>query len=247
MLSLLRALQQADTAFPSGSFAFSHGVEGLADLGVRFDLQSMAGVFEAVLRHRWAGCDRVALVQGWRCGADPAGLMQADTAGPMEIDTARFTQVDTARLMQIDQAVEAATLPATLRRGSRSNGAALLSAHVRIGTPSAAALHTALASGALLGHLAPLQGALWRALGIGERQAVLVSGYTTVTALASAAVRLGCFGALAAQEAIGRVLSLIEALASDPVAMDAPLSGTLPWLDVACAQHGSSSVRLFSS
>lgn len=231
MLSLLRTMQQADSAFPSGSFAFSHGVEGLVGLGMRFDVQSMAGVFEAVLRHRWSGCDRVALVRGWRCGSDAADLADLDAAG----------------LLRIDQAVEAATLPATLRQGSRSNGAALLSAHARIGTPSAAALCAALSRGDILGHLAPLQGALWRAMGLGLEQAVLASGYTTVTALASAAVRLGSLGALVAQEAIGRVLPLIEALASDPVSADAPLCGTLPWLDVACAQHGASSLRLFSS
>lgn len=231
MLSLLRALQQADAAFPSGSFAFSHGVEGLAGLGMRFDVQAMAGVFEAVLRHRWAGCDRVALVRGWHCGADPA----------------EPGAVDTLKLLRVDQAVEAATLPETLRLGSRSNGAALLSAHARIGTPSAAGLRASLSCGDILGHLAPLQGALWRALGLGMEQAVMVSGYTTVTALASAAVRLGSLGALAAQDAIGRVLSLIEALASEPVAEGAPLSGTLPWLDVACAQQGAASLRLFSS
>ena len=223
MLSLLRAMQQADSAFPSGSFAFSHGIEGLAGLGTRFDVRSLAGVFEAVLRHRWAGCDRVALFRGWHCAADSVGLLR------------------------IDQAVEAATLPETLRQCSRGNGAALLSAHARIGTPSATALRGALSRGDILGHLAPLQGVLWRALGLGAEEAILVSGYTTLTALASAAVRLGCIGALAAQEAIGRVLPLVETLASEPVAEDAPLCGTLPWLDVACARHGASPLRLFSS
>ncbi len=223
MLSLLPALQQADAAFPSGGFAFSNGIEGLDAMGVRLDGPALAGVMAAVLRHRWAPCDRIALVQAWRSGSDAA------------------------RLAEIDQALEAATLPESLRRGSRRNGAALLAAHVRLGTPGASAFQEALQADAILGHLPVLQGALWQAVGLDEDAATQVSGYTVASGLASAAVRLGCLGALAAQAALRDALPLIAKLARDPVPGIDRLGGVLPWLDIACARQQSASLRLFAS
>jgi urease accessory protein len=222
-VSLLAALQQADAGFPSGGFAFSNGIEGLAALGQRFDAAGLAGLLAGVLRHRWAGCDRVAVSRAWDCGADAAALLP------------------------IDAAIEAATLPRTLRAGSRANGAALLTAHARLGSPGAAALRAALAEGALLGHLPVLQGALWRGLGIARDAALLVSGYVTISTLATAAVRLGRVGALVAQGAVRDSLPLIEALAAVPVADDAPLIAALPWLDIACARQEFSELRLFAN
>ena len=223
MLSLLPALQQADAAFPSGGFAFSNGVEGLDAMGAPLDGPALAGVMEAVLRHRWAPSDRIALVQAWRAGSD------------------------LARLAEIGRALEAATLPESLRRGSRRNGAALLAAHVRLGTPGATALHAALQAETILGHLPVLQGALWRAAGLDEDAATQVSGYTVASGLASAAVRLGCLGALPAQAALRDALPLIAALSRGPVPGIDRLGGGLPWLDIACARQQGASLRLFAS
>ena len=223
MLSLLPALQQADAAFPSGGFAFSNGVEGLDALGMRLNGPALAGIIEAVLRHRWAPCDRAALVQAWRAGSD------------------------VARLAEIDRALEVATLPESLRRGSRRNGAALLAAHVRIDTPGASALQAALQAEIILGHLSVLQGALWRAAGLEEDAAIQVSGYTVASGLASAAVRLGCLGALPAQTALRDALPLIAALSRAQVPDIDQLGGSLPWLDIACARQQGASLRLFAS
>lgn len=223
MLSLLPALQQADAAFPSGGFAFSHGIEGLDAMGVRLDGPALAGVMEAVLRHRWAPCDRIALAQAWRAASD------------------------VARLAEIDRALEAATLPESLRRGSRRNGAALLASHVRLRTPGASALQEALGAEALFGHLPIVQGALWRASGLDEDAATQVSGYTVASGLASAAVRLGCLGALPAQAALRDVLPLIADLCRAPVPGIDRLGGLLPWLDIACARQQGASLRLFAS
>ena len=223
MLTLLSALQQADSAFPSGGFAFSNGIEGLAAMGAPLDGPALAGIFGTILRHRWASCDRIALVQAWRAGPEPE------------------------RLAAIDHAVEAATLPESLRRGSCRNGAALLAAHVRLATPGASRLRRALDAGTLLGHLAVLQGALWRSIGLDEAMATQVSGYTVLSGLASAAVRLGCLGALAAQAAVRDTLPLVAELSLGDVGDSATLGGSLPWLDIACARQQSAPLRLFAS
>lgn len=223
MLSLLPALQQADAAFPGGGFAFSNGIEGLNAMGARLDGPALAGVMEAVLRHRWAPCDRIVLVQAWRVGSD------------------------VTRLAEIGRALEAATLPESLRLGSCRNGAALLAAHVRLGTPGASTLKAALEADGILSHLPLLQGALWRAVGLDEATATQVSGYTVASGLASAAVRLGCLGALAAQAALRDVLPLIAKLSRSPVPDIGRLGGFLPWLDIACARQQGASLRLFAS
>lgn len=220
----LSILQHADSAFPSGSFAFSGGVEGLAAMVGRLDVAGLAGILELVLRHRWAGCERVTLVQAWRQGPEPD------------------------RLAAIDRALEAATLPATLRTGSRRNGSALLATHRRLETPGAAAMQTAIAEGRMLGHLAPIQGALWRSLGIAEADAVMMSAYTTLTALTSATVRLNALGALAVQAALSQVLPLIGAYAdTSDISGETALTGALPWLDLACARQEVAELRLFSN
>jgi len=94
-VSLLAALQQADAGFPSGGFAFSNGIEGLAALGQRFDAAGLAGLLAGVLRHRWAGCDRVAVARAWDCGADaaapgePRRACAVSSAAPLARDPAR--------------------------------------------------------------------------------------------------------------------------------------------------------------
>jgi urease accessory protein len=223
MLSLLLALQQADAGFPNGGFAFSNGMEGLAAIGAPLDGPGLVGVLTAVLRHRWASCDRIALAHAWRA------------------------EGDLTRLAAIDQALEAATIPESLRRGSRRNGGALLAAHLRLGTTGAAGLRQAVEDGTLLGHLPVLQGSLWRRIGLEEALALYVSGYTTVSGLVSAAVRLGCLGAIAAQAALRDVLPLIETLAKARIVDDDRLAGALPWLDVACTRQQAAPLRLFAN
>jgi len=110
---LLTILQHADSAFPSGSFAFSNGIEGLAAMNAPLDRGGLRDVVGMFLRHRWATSDRIAVALAHRAHND-------------------FN-----RLAAIDQAVEAATLAEPLRTGSKRNGNALLAAHIRLGTPGA--------------------------------------------------------------------------------------------------------------
>ena len=124
MLNSLLAMQQADSAFPSGAFAFSNGIEGLAALPYAFDRDALKRHAEAAIRHRWAGTDRVAMIVAHRADGD--------------LD----------RLETVDRAIEAATLPESMRTGSRRAGRALLTTHARLGTLKADGLRTAIAGGA---------------------------------------------------------------------------------------------------
>jgi len=223
MHGLLAALWQADTAFPSGGFAFSNGVEGVAALSDGLDARGLAALVAVHLRHRWATADRVALVRAHRAADD--------------LD----------RLAAIDAALEAAVLVEALRTGSRRQGAALAAAHARLRTPGAAELRDAVRAGRLGGHLAVVQGALWRACGLDEATAVAVSAYLAVQGLASVAVRLGGVGAIEAQGVVAAALQEAATLAAAPVEDADEIAGFTPFLDVAAALHASADVRLFAN
>lgn len=226
MLAALTALQQADTAFPSGSFAFSNGLEGLIASDPAFDEAALARTITAALRFRWAGTDRVALILAHRAG--PA----------------------IEPLAGIDAAVEAASLAEPMRVGSRRNGASLLASHVRLGTPGAADLRAAVRAGRLIGHLPTIQGALWPGLGLDERTAASVSGYLFASGLTSAAVRLGAIGAIEAQRSLGAALPIIAELLEEPVpdltgAIE--LTGFAPLIEIAAMRQAQAELRLFAN
>jgi len=219
---LLAILQHADSAFPSGSFAFSNGIEGLAAMDVPLDRGTLRDIIAMFLRHRWATSDRIAVALAHRADAD-------------------FD-----RLAQIDRAVEAATLAEPLRNGSRRNGNALLAAHLRLGTPGAAELRSQIEAGSAHGHLPIVQGFVWRARGMGEANAMLVSGYSTASGLVTATVRLGRIGAVEAQAVLAALLPVIAEL-SVPVPPDAEIESFMPWVDAAASRQARAHLRLFAS
>jgi urease accessory protein len=223
MLNLLYAIWQADSAFPSGAFAFSGGLEGLAAQGLQEGPEALASLMRDLLRHRWASADRVALARAYRAGGD------------------------IGRLAVVDDALEASILVAPLREGSRRNGAAMLAAHARIGQPLAQRLQCARAQTMLQGHLPVVQGAIFHALGMTEGAAIAAAGYAAIAALATASVRLGRVGAIEAQAAIAATLPLLADLGDDPPSDDAPIEGFLPLLDLAAARHVRAGVRLFAN
>jgi len=221
-MNLLTILQHADSAFPSGSFAFSNGIEGLAAINARLDRAGLCDIVTMFLRHRWATSDRVALALAYRAAAD--------------LD----------RVADVDHAVEAATLNEPLRSGSKRNGNALLAAHVRLGTSGAAKLRALIDAGAALGHLPVVQAVVWRACSVSEPDAVLISGYSTAAGLIAAAVRLGCVGSVEAQAILTAILPTIDELATS-VPADAKLESFMPWVDMAASRQARAHVRLFAS
>ena len=240
MLSTLRALWQADGAFPSGAFAFSYGIEGVIALrqdiredndkateqgigGLSFIADELAQLLSAVLRHRWATYDRVALLRSFR------------------------TSGDLAAIGSIDREVEASTLVQPLRDGSRRNGASFLASHARLGTALAGVLRDAVRAGELLGHISVMQGAVWSALGLDERLAQLTSGYSVASGLVTSAVRLGAIGALQGQRVLGDCLPLIEQLAADEMRDGEEMRSFLPFLEIASARHAQADLKLFAN
>jgi urease accessory protein len=222
LIDLLTILQHADSAFPSGSFAFSNGIEGLAAMNAPLERGGLHNVVTMFLRYRWATSDRVAVALTHRAHGD--------------LD----------KVAEIDHAGEAATLVEPLRSGSKRNGNALLAAHMRLGTTGASELRSVIEDGKAHGHLPVVQGFVWRARGMSEADATAVSGYSTASGLVAVAVRLGRIGAVEAQAVLADVLPAVAEL-SEPVPPDAEIESFMPWVDAAAARHARAHLRLFAS
>jgi urease accessory protein len=218
---LLKALQQADSFFPSGATAFSWGIETLiADRAA--DLRAdLLPVLIAQLEERWATFDRGVLA----CAFEADGNVQV--------------------LASIDAEVEAMLLPAELREGSRRAGASLLDVHQRLGTRGATDYRSAVRSGMARGHLAVVQGTVWRALGLTGLQAQAISAHAFCVSLLGAAVRLGVIGHMQSQRALSAAQEVIAQLLQRPAPpLDACYSFT-PQLDIAAMRHETQAARLF--
>lgn len=221
--SLLGALQYADSFFPSGSIAFSWGLETLRADGEIVSTQQVAQFLEGQLVHRWASFDAPVLVAAMRAGG-------------------KFD-----RLADLDDLVEAMTLTTELREGSRRAGASLLKVHVGLGTPGAAEYRQRIAERKARGHLPVVQGLLWNATGLSEEACRAVSAHTLCTGIVGAALRLGMIGHLDAQKILLRVRPVLVDLLHLPTAPAEGLYTYTPHAEIAAMRHEVQDSRLFAN
>jgi urease accessory protein len=96
------------------------------------------------------------------------------------------------------------------------------------------------------GHLAVVQGLVWRGLGLSVESAEALAAWGLVWALVSAAIRLDVIGHVAAQTLLTRLRPRIAALLGAPPPV-APLHSFTPLADIAGAPHPRREVRLFAN
>jgi urease accessory protein len=218
--ALLKALQQADSFFPSGGTAFSWGIETLiADQAV--DLRrDLATMLAALLEGRWAVFDRSVLISAYRAG-------------------------DVSRLAAIDAEVETMILPAELREGSRRAGASLLDVHQRLYTPGAAEYRAAVRGATACGHLNVVQGCVWHGVGMSELQAQAVGAHAFCVSVLGAAVRMGAVGHIQSQSALTLVQDRIASLVEQPAVPLEDCYAFSPQLEIAAMRHEAQAARVF--
>jgi urease accessory protein len=221
--SLLAALQYADSFFPSGSIAFSWGLETLRADGEIVSPDQVAQFLEGQLVHRWATFDAPVLVAAMRAGG-------------------RFD-----RLADLDDLVEAMTLATELRDGSRRAGASLLKVHTGLGTPGAADYRRAITERKARGHLPVVQGLLWNATGLSEEACRAVSAHTLCTGIVGAALRLGLIGHLDAQKILLHVRPVLVDLLRLPAGEIEALCAYTPHAEIAAMRHEVQDSRLFAN
>ena len=219
---LFACLQNADSFFPAGAIAFSWGLETLITDGLVHGAGQVEAFLLGQLVQRWDVADRPALGAAHRT---------------WDLDDA----------CEIDAQVEAMTLASELREGSRRAGAALLSVHGRLGTDGVPALQEAVRGGRATGHLAVVQGWVWRGAGMSEMAAQIVSAHSFCVALLGAALRLGCIGHLHAQRILLAARStMVELLRTPALAVDA-MYGCVPATEIAAMRHETQASRLFAN
>lgn len=221
--SLLGALQYADSFFPSGSIAFSWGLETLRADGEIVSTEQVAQFLEGQLVHRWASFDTPVLVAAMRAGG-------------------KFD-----RLADLDDLVEAMTLATELRESSRRAGASLLKVHVGLGTPGAAEYRQRIVEGKARGHLPVVQGLLWNATGLSEEACRAVSAHTLCTGIVGAALRLGMIGHLDAQRILLQVRPILVELLRLPAGQAEELYAYAPHAEIAAMRHEVQDSRLFAN
>lgn len=215
----LALMQYGDSAYPAGGFAFSWGVEGLAADGLLAGADQLERVVVDQLQFRWAMMDRPLLGAAWRAG-------------------------DVKALRAVDLEAEALTPVAEMREGSRRAGRALVGVAARRGGALASAYRGAFAD-SRLGHLPIAQAIAYRDASMSLASAEVVSGWSLVNGLVSAATRLGLVGHAQAQDLLAagrRALAdvLAQACAVEP-------SSFTPLADIAMARAATRVSRLFTT
>jgi urease accessory protein len=218
----LALLQQGDSAYPAGGFAFSWGIEGLAADGMLDTADQLDGVVADHLTRRWQTMDRVLLRQA-------------------------FLAADLAAVEATDLLAEATTLSAEMRAGSHRAGKALLGVAAKLGGSMSISYRSIISRDPRLGHLPVVQAVVWRDAELTLEAAELVSGWTLVTGLVSAATRLGIIGHIEGQRSLVVAREVLARLLALSPAMDAVPSSFTPLIDIAVARGPSRQVRMFAT
>ena len=231
--SLLSLLQLSDSAFPSGRYTLSYGLEALVQSGhltVPSESTTLTTLLGDSIRFGAAQSDGVALA----CAHRAAG-----TDG--DVDLELVTEADTR--------LTAVKLPREAREASTRTGRAVLA------TASAAIGGTALQDyaervrrGGSPGNHAVVVGLLSAWLGVPRADAVVGELYAFSSSWAGAAVRLGLVDHRGAQALLHRARPVIAAAALGVIDRDVgQIASCTPFLDVMAMRHEEAELRLFAS
>jgi len=218
---VLLALQHGDSFFPCGAIAMSAGLETLVSDGTVQTADQVEELLFGQLRCRWSTFDRPILIAAHR------------SAGELD------------QIAQVDMLVEAQTLAAELREGSRRAGAALLGVHVKLGTANAEEYQDMVRQSLVPGHNAVIQGLVWRGASISERTAEALSAHTFCVGLIGAALRLGVIGHTGAQGVLARAHPGVLKIMATPCMGLEEVCAFSPQQEIAVMRHETMPYRLF--
>jgi urease accessory protein len=210
--------QLLDSAFPSGAFAHSAGLESAWQQGLIEDVGELAKTF---------------LMQQAR---GPAVLTVAACRSPE-----RFAELD--ELMEAMLANHVANRASRAQGAALAHAAARTFGH-----PPLLALAEQIGAGRSVGHAAPVLGVIAAALGLSPEQAGRAAIFLAMRGLLSGAVRMGALGAFEAQALQRSLAESAERAAELALAIDPQYAAqTAPVLDLVQQTHDRLYSRLFQS
>jgi urease accessory protein len=224
---LLSLLHFADSAFPTGGYAHSFGLEHYCQAGIVRDRDGLERFLLAQVEGATGPCDATAV----------AGTLRA------------LARDDLDACRRLDESLEAMKVVKALREGSRQMGRQTLRvAAALIGDPRLAAYLDAVNTRRAPGHHAVAFGLAAGALGWEAEPAATAFLYSTTALLVGAALRLLPMGQMEGQEVLWRLHPVIGRVAREAAARPpAELWSFTPGLDIQGMLHERLDARLFRS
>ncbi|QCX27821.1 urease accessory protein UreF [Nocardioides jishulii] len=223
--SLLTCLQLSDSAFPSGFYTMSHGLEGFsqARLVVRDDLEELA---RGMLRHSVGPADATAL----------ARAHDAVRVGDWE------------RVVEVDSLLHASKLNTEMRKASVRSGHQLTDVALQaFGGPELARWSEMVTTKATPGCQPVAAAVVHASRGVGVEEAVVSDLSAFAASFLGAALRLRLTDHVHAQVLLHRLAPEIAEVATSAVERELDdMGGFVPMADVVSAQHERAPARLFA-
>ena len=227
--ALWSLLQISDQFFPTGGFAFSHGLEAYVADGLVHDRGSCQAWITNIGWQSLGPCDLIFCAEAHRLAATGHDTLTA--------------------LLHLDQHLAAAKVPRELRQESQHTGQAFLRAAMALEpAPLVQALWAQVQSGATPGHHALVYGCVAQSLRIPRESALLAYLYSVLAGLVAAALRLVPLGQSDGQ----RLLHELGPLSDDLIAAygaqrPEEMWNATPALEIRSMQHERQYSRLFRS
>lgn len=232
LTSLLSLLQLADSAFPSGRYSLSHGLESFAQSGELSPsgASSLVGLLSDSLRCAIAPSDGVALACAYRA---------VDLGGHVDVDMVKHA----------DERLTAVKLAREGRDASSRTGRALLRTAIdALGATLLLEYDELVEAGHVPGNHAVVLGMVSAWLEVPPLDAVAGELYAFSAGWVASAVRLALIDHRAAQAILCWLRPVIADAALDAVGRDvADISSCTPLLDVMSMRHEEAELRLFAT
>lgn len=231
--SLVSLLQLSDSAFPSGRYTLSYGLETLVQSGylpAPAPVSTLSTLLSDGIRWGVAPSDGAALACAHRA-LGPDG------------------EVDLELIAQVDLRLTAVKLSREAREASARTGRAVLAtATAAFGASPLDPYAERVTQGRSPGNHAVVIGLLGAGLGVPCLETLAGDLYAFASGWAAAAVRLGLVNHRAAQALLHRARPVIVAAAREALDRDVDqISSCTPLLDVMAMRHEQAELRLFAS
>lgn len=224
--ALLVCLQLADSAFPSGFYTLSHGLEGYAQAGA-VTADTVHDLLVDLLRHGVGPADATALALAHRA--------------------ARRGDVDT--VLAIDRRLHAAQLSREIRVAATRTGRQLLDLARALFPHRTLERYAAEVAGRSAPAGQPVvAGVVYAVAGVDAHAAVTAELFAFCASFTGAALRLRLADHRGAQRVLRAAAPVIDQVAAEACRRDlADLGGCTPMADVMSARHERAQAHLFAS
>ena len=223
-INLLKTLQISDSAFPSGSFAFSGGLEALTKDRENFVAQDLLFILESQIIPRWFEFDRFFLRNAYNCSGN------------------------ISKLIDVDRNCHVQNTNEGLAKASRRIGRSLISVHKSMQTQFVQefSIEAAARSRAgTWGYEPVVRGLVGFGMDIDIDMVEIGALYGALYSVISSGIRLNVVGSIKAQEIMASLIPIIEQKLLGELPTVATTSSLLA--DIAASRRNMLDVSLFSN